>query len=251
MNVIYKVNMVHETTATPRAIRREQASERILDAAERILGAEGLEALTMQRLASELNLTVGAAYRYFPSKEAIVAALQRRVLLALASDLAAELEHEIADPLERVARIARLYASLAARRPLHARLLSRMMGDPANLVDAESGAANTRVALEIGAIGVRELAAAREAGALGVGSDIERTLALFAALTGVAQTRKLERWNVPGLSADALADEVLRSLLVGWGADPERAVGAIARAKEKTDAPRKKREARSSERKQR
>lgn len=228
--------MVHEMAATPRALRREQASERILDAAERILGSEGLEALTMQRLASELGLTVGAAYRYFPSKEAIVAALQRRVLVALSDDLAGALALAIDDPLERIAVVARLYTTLAARRPLHAGLISRMMGDPANLVDAESGAANTRVALEIGAIGVRELAAAREAGALAAGSDVERTLALFAALTGTVQTRKLERWGIPGLSADALASEVLRALLVGWGAEPERAAAAIVRAAESSEA---------------
>lgn len=226
--------MVHASseTPTPRALRREKATERILDTAEAILGAEGTAALTMQRLASELGYTVGATYRYFESKEAIVAALQRRMFASLASDMTTMLDASVADPLVRVAVVARIYTTLALRRPLHGRLLTRMMGDPENLVDAANAAPNTRIALEIGAAGVRELGAARVAGALSAGDDIERGLVLWAALTGITQTRKLERWQVPGLSTDVLADHLVGTLLVGWGADATKTKHAVARAKQ-------------------
>ena len=134
VNVIHFVSVVHAQTTTleptPRAIRREKTHERILDAAEAILGAEGMAALTMQRLATELGYTVGATYRYFDSKEAIVAALQRRVFVGLSTDVGAMLDDKTSDPLVRVAIVARIYNTLASRRPLHARLLSRMMGEP-------------------------------------------------------------------------------------------------------------------------
>ncbi len=204
--------------------------QRILDTAEAILGAEGIDALTMQRLAKDLGFTVGATYRYFASKDAIVAALQRRVIASLAGDLHACLDARTSDPITRIALVARTYATLAARRPLHARLLSRMMGDPENVLDASHGLTNLQLALDIGTTAVRELATARDSGALDAGNDVERALVLWASLTGIAQTRKLERWQIPGLSADALADQLVRTLLVGWGADPRKAKDAITRA---------------------
>lgn len=220
--------------------RREATSERFLDAAEEILGAEGMDALTMQRLAAEVGCAVGAAYRYHASKEAIVAALQRRVFLGLAADLEAALARFDArapragmlTALARVAVVARVYATLTQRRPLHARLLSRMMADPENVLDDAHGMASMKVAVGIGAACVRELRAAREGGALGPGDDVERALVLWASLQGVAQTRKLERWKVPGLSAEVLAEQLVRTLLVGWGAEPARAREALARAAE-------------------
>jgi AcrR family transcriptional regulator len=229
VNVIYFVSVVH-VQPTPRTVRREKTLERILDAAETILGAEGMAALTMQRLASELGYTVGATYRYFDSKEAIVAALQRRVFVGLSGDLAL-LDATITDPLVRVAVVARIYTTLASRRPLHARLLSRMMGEPENVLDAAHANPNMRLALDIGAAGVRELSAARAAGLLDAGNDLERGLVLWASLSGIAQTRKLERWQVPGLSADALADQLVTTLLTGWGADPKKTKEAMARSK--------------------
>lgn len=224
--------MVHAqaTATTPRALRREKTSERILDTAEAILGSEGSAALTMQRLASELGYTVGATYRYYESKEAIVAALQRRVFASLADDMATRIDTSESE-LVRVAVVARIYATLALRRPLHARLLARMLGEPESLVDATHGARNTQVALQIGGAALRELAAARVAGALATGNDVERGLVLWAALSGVAQTRKLERWQVPGLDTDVLTDHLVRTLLIGWGADAKTTDDAIARAK--------------------
>ncbi|WP_236516435.1 TetR/AcrR family transcriptional regulator [Sandaracinus amylolyticus] len=237
VNVIHKVNVVHETA---RVRRREAKAERILDAAEGILEREGHEALTMQRLAAELELTVGAAYRYFASKDAIVAALQRRVFEGLAADLERAIaEYEAAHPrasrvgaLSRVCVVARVYATLPERRPTHARLLSRMMGEPRNVLPEGFGEANAQVAMTLAGSGVRELASAREAGALGAGDDLERAILLWTSLTGLAQAKKLERWGVPGLDVDALTERLVVTLLVGWGAEPARAREALARAAE-------------------
>jgi len=60
---------------------------------------------------------------------------------------------------------------------------------------------------------------------------------LWAALSGIAQTRKLERWQVPGLSADALADQLVTTLLTGWGADPKKTRAAMARSKKLVRSP--------------
>ena len=44
-------------------------------AAERILRAEGIAAVTTRRVAGELGLTPMALYRHFPGKDALVTAL--------------------------------------------------------------------------------------------------------------------------------------------------------------------------------
>lgn len=240
MNVVHDSPSVRAVPATLREQRREATTARILETAQRILEADGLDALTMQRLASELGYTVGATYRYFGSKDEIVAALQRRVFEALGEDLRDALQRfEAKRPrpgmltaLTKVAIVARVYASLGARRPTDARLLARMLGDPTNVLAEDLGDANTQLAIRIGAEAMQVLAEARTERALSEGEDVERALVLWASLQGIAQTRKLERWGVPGLASDALADALVRALLVGWGAEPSRAKESLARAAE-------------------
>ena len=66
-------------TSTQRVspVRLDRGS--ILDAAERIVRAEGLQALTMRRIGAELGADPTAAYRHFTSKEAMLTALAERI----------------------------------------------------------------------------------------------------------------------------------------------------------------------------
>lgn len=230
--------MIHEVTETPRQARRQASIERILDAAEEIVAVEGFDALTMHRLAQALGTTVGATYRYFASKEALLAGLQERVFSTLAEDLGKALERQAeARPrkskrgaLERVALLALTYATLHVRRPTDARLLARWIAHPENLLEADLGARNAARALALGGVALRTFEEARLAGALDDGDDLERVLVLWASLSGTAFARKLERWQVPGLEASSLSTSLLRSLLRGWGADGGRVDEAIERA---------------------
>ncbi|MBZ0120997.1 MAG: TetR/AcrR family transcriptional regulator, partial [Sandaracinaceae bacterium] len=54
--------MVRVSTMTPRQQRREQNLASMVDEALRLVTAEGFDALTMPRLASELGYAVGALY---------------------------------------------------------------------------------------------------------------------------------------------------------------------------------------------
>jgi len=70
------------TAAAPSRTRRARGSlsaESILDAAERIVDADGLHALSMPVLARELGSGVTSIYWYFRSKDDLVAALADRV----------------------------------------------------------------------------------------------------------------------------------------------------------------------------
>ena len=64
---------------TPRQQRRIQRTRELLDIAEQILLEEGVDALTMVHLARRASAGVGALYRYFPSKDDLVAALHGRI----------------------------------------------------------------------------------------------------------------------------------------------------------------------------
>ena len=52
----------------------------VLDAAIRLLDAEGLDRLTMRRLATTLNVQAGALYHHFADKKALLDAMAERLL---------------------------------------------------------------------------------------------------------------------------------------------------------------------------
>src|SRR5690349_8532012 len=70
------MNMIHKTNETRISRKREQKLEQILLAGLDLIELEGLEGLTMHKLAQRLDYAVGALYRYVPSKEDLLAQLQ-------------------------------------------------------------------------------------------------------------------------------------------------------------------------------
>src|SRR5687767_2162143 len=62
------------------ARNRQRRAEAFLAAGLRIVTGEGLHALTMARLADELDTAVGAVYRYYASKDELVAAIQAHAI---------------------------------------------------------------------------------------------------------------------------------------------------------------------------
>jgi AcrR family transcriptional regulator len=225
-----------------RSLRREATLERIVDAALVVVTEEGVEALTMQRLAQELGYAIGALYRYFPSKDALLLAVQRRVLDHLADDLTAADARAVAHldrsqasaqaaVLTRLVLAARVYETLPDRRPSHFRLLSVWLGDPAPIVQVESALpavpASVALFLSVPAL-LRE---AVERGALVEGDATERTLVLFGAVHGVLTLRKLSRYGIAALEPSMLSAELVRALLRGWGATEPHLTDAMRRAR--------------------
>ena len=60
--------------------KRRQARREILDAARRLLREEGIEAVTLASVASQLGMTKPALYHYFPTKDALVGSLVTSLL---------------------------------------------------------------------------------------------------------------------------------------------------------------------------
>lgn len=75
--------------ATPKA---EETSLRILEAALDLFRQEGFDTATMRDIAQKAGVATGAAYYYYPSKEAIVMEFYRRSCAEMQPKIAATLE---------------------------------------------------------------------------------------------------------------------------------------------------------------
>lgn len=75
------------TRAKPTQARSRAMVERILDAATRVLAAEGYAAMSTNRIAAEAEVSIGSLYRYFPDKAEIMAELSARANESILHDL--------------------------------------------------------------------------------------------------------------------------------------------------------------------
>lgn len=222
------VNIVHSSSQR-RGERRRAREERILDAAATIVADDGIEALSLHRLARELGYVPAALYRYFASKDALIAALERRAVTALHADFASACRRAEAQAAERglgveasalapILEAARFYLALPETAPEHFCLVSVLLADPRPLVaDAEArGTAPILVAF------LREVAALLEraaaAGALSTDDAFDRTLVLWSSLQGIAQLGKLARFDPRRFDPRRLGERAVFDLLSGWGA---------------------------------
>lgn len=64
----------------PQQARGKDKIARLLTAADRIMAAEGADAITTIRVAAEAGVSVGSLYRYLPNREAIIESLARHYL---------------------------------------------------------------------------------------------------------------------------------------------------------------------------
>lgn len=66
---------VESTGPVSRADRREAQTARIMDAAKKCFVRSGFQGASMNEICREADMSPGALYRYFPSKEAIIEAI--------------------------------------------------------------------------------------------------------------------------------------------------------------------------------
>ena len=220
------------------ARRRSERQEAILAVARRTVASEGLDALTIKGLAVELDCAVGTVYTYFPSKGALVAALQVAAIRRLASvyeRVEGALEPGIAglgaaggaQVLARLVLFGRSVAAAEAHQPDEVHLQQRLLTAPPQFGSAEL-AEVTRAAFEALARpqGLLEDAAAR--GVVRPGDPFERVLRWISGLNGVLLLRGV------GVEAGVfdlrrLCDDLTLDLLRGWGAH-DAALDAAAAA---------------------
>ncbi len=211
-----------------------------LRAALAIVFAEGLEALTMQRLAADVGASVGSVYTYFPSKGALVAEVQREAVERLATS-AALLGHDVdrtcrsrdvppaVAALAPVAAFGRFWLTARDTYPEEMQLLLLLLSDRTGTIDVEEASRVVPAALRLLGLADARLAEAARVGALDdADTPQRRTVALAAALTGCVQLDVVAHWDPDLLDPDATGRHVLDALLTGWGAEPGRLADAHA-----------------------
>jgi AcrR family transcriptional regulator len=75
-------------------IKAEETGLRILDAALALFQQQGFDSATMRDIAEKAGVATGAAYYYYPSKEAIVMDFYQRSCAEMQPKIEAALEHE-------------------------------------------------------------------------------------------------------------------------------------------------------------
>ena len=106
--------MATAARTNPRRTASQQRSRltvnALLEATARILIREGFDKASTNRVAEVAGVSIGSLYQYFPSKEALVAALidrhNRRVMQAIQGELAEALDLSIEEAVRRLVTVA-------------------------------------------------------------------------------------------------------------------------------------------------
>jgi AcrR family transcriptional regulator len=218
------MNAVAEPTPTlPRTRRRVATRARILGAAAELLRVGGLASFSLHRVADEVDLTAAALYRYFPSKDALLAEVLGGVIAALARDLAATGQrHASASPLDRVRALVTRWLATSRDDPHRFSLVRELLATPDRVLTDDGAAA---AAVDAMFLAMRPLSDALEAavaaGLLAPGSAERRALTLLAMTEGLLLFRKQAArapQRVP--QPEPLILETLEDLLRGWSPAP-------------------------------
>ncbi|RMG10942.1 MAG: TetR/AcrR family transcriptional regulator [Deltaproteobacteria bacterium] len=216
--------MNHETTLTPRRQRKRQARiDRILEAATDLLSREGVRGLTLQRLADELDYTVGAFYRYFDSKEHLLAEVERRIIGRITERVEAALEatRDLAPPLLPFFVLTEVYARLPRTMPAEFGLVAGNIAIPEHVIPDDAEARVVEVVMPLLRRAAAFFDAAVTAGVLAPGDGPQRAMIFWSGVHGAVQLAKLDRLEGPFAQGGRLPRRTTRALLAGFGASEE------------------------------
>lgn len=227
------VSATEPTRLHPRARRRAETVTELLDHAERVVLGEGLEALSMHRLAAEHGVRVAALYRYWPSKDALLSALLERAVLRLRESVSA-IEPFEADLVQRpgkawsegekallrLVRLGGVYFDLARQRPETTSLIAHFLAPARPTLEPAPDSQLLLHAMAIVTEASAAFARATEHGALAAGNATQRAALYWTSLQGLVASAKLTRFGIAGDRA-SLERALIETLLVGWGAAPE------------------------------
>jgi AcrR family transcriptional regulator len=112
------------------AARRQQ----IIDAARRRFARDGFHATSMQQVIAEAGLSVGAVYRYFPSKSDLIVAIAQQMADGIAAQLttiAGDPDRSLTEVLEAAVGVVETNAGPDGILPLVVQVWAEAQRDPA------------------------------------------------------------------------------------------------------------------------
>lgn len=245
-----------------RAARVEELTANALE----IALADGIDQLTVARLAKRMDSAVGALYRYFPSKAALITAMQQRAITLLHADLVrlfdradqrwtgserngarnetrndARNDGEKADKpdpamlLAGALFVAPAYLIAATNTPRRHRMIDAWVSNPTALLDDEQATSvNATLALILG-LATGRMRTAVAAGVLAEGDNDARAHTLWALVHGLDHFRKRDRLLPASLQVPTLLRDGLGTLALGWGAHDDVVAAALDAIGQVTD----------------
>lgn len=233
MKAIHYVKVIHETAKPParRQRRRARRTEEILQVAMELLTSEGSAGLTMVRIAERLDVSPGGLYRYFRSKDELIATLQAHAIGQLSEHWLQLRRHwHPALPLDPKAHSLCeawgsmwFYLQLARNQPRIFRLISVSLAEPQKLVDDERAGTVAEPMLRLLAQIAEVFEAAAQQQALRPGNAMDRTVMCWSAMHGTLMLAKLDRMvsEDHAMRSPRLGLALGRALLSSWGASEQ------------------------------
>ena len=216
---------------------RIERREWILDTALDLVLDQGIEGVTTLELAKRLGYTVGATYRYFESKERLLAALHRRTAEhfystyfsawrqsrdALQQEPPVQALDEQTKSLVEILLLARVYRQLALSWHRHFRYIALVViNDRTWLSDQDMDFLREMILpylLEIFAV----FNQASENKAIAADHLVERCFALWVSLHSVLAASPMLERHGGLLSTDSLWTVTVENLLIGFGATSDQ-----------------------------
>jgi TetR/AcrR family transcriptional regulator len=187
--------------------RRSGTRDTILEVATDLFGARGVEAVSLDQIATEVGVAKQTLLYWFPSKDDLV----EQVLAATAAELAVVVEAAIRsapdDPLDRIEAVVKAVFRPAVRRPA----LLGLVREISRLPTSSSDALTTRVQPLV-ARAVEWMRTEMATGRLRAGDPSVIVALVYATVTGIAT--EPEALRAVGWSADVAGLRRLRDELV-------------------------------------
>jgi AcrR family transcriptional regulator len=213
-----------------RAKNRLARIEEIVETAMGVIEEGGIEALTIQSLARQMSWAVGALYRYYPSKDALLVELQCRVIDQIHELIRTTLSQadqvlrkrsrtEALVVLIKLLLVGKVYRHYALSQPAQFRLIALIVGDPAAHLPDDQGARVLAALLPLLEDVAGLFRQAEKAGVLSSGHPLKRTLLLWTSVHSLIPLAKLGRFEEKIFNIQQLTREATATLFLGWSAD--------------------------------
>ena len=113
----------------------------LVDAGEALARAEGLDGVTVRRIAAACGVSAAAVYRHFPSGDHLIAAVAQRAREIMARDMFARLSSAVGrPPIDRLREVGESYIAFALAEPQLFSLVSMPMTTPPDRLDDPNAA---------------------------------------------------------------------------------------------------------------
>lgn len=113
----------------------------LVDAGEALARADGLDGVTVRRIAAACGVSAAAVYRHFPSGDHLIAAVAQRAREIMARDMLARLDAAAGrEPIDRLREVGESYIAFALAEPRLFSLVSMPMTAPPDRADDPNAA---------------------------------------------------------------------------------------------------------------